>query len=243
MAAPQAQWLWPHRQEKSKEERPLAASRPQKSQTTSGAKTPRAPPSLTAGCASRSLRAGPRAPARRREEKDSSLDRLDRKKAFAAVKGRHGVNNASNAEAEVLIEDDSDDKDASGGRPRRETRAAKGGRSAKDPADRANDGRRPTKTPPKSGCGVPMHTAVGGRGVPVHAVGRRGVPVHAVVGGRGAPAKIASGSSGDDASLASKNDFASEEEDDERDPDDGLAGEARFAHDKIAVEARFALGF
>jgi hypothetical protein len=88
-----------------------------------------------------------------------------------------------------------------------------------------------------------MHAAVGGRGVPVHAVGGRGIPVHAVVGGQGAPAKIASGSSRDDASLTSEDDFASEEEDDEHDPDDGLAGEARFAHDEIAVKARFALGF
>ncbi len=105
-----------------------------------------------------------------------SFDQLDRKKAFAAVKGRHGINDASNAEAEVLVEDDSDDDDASGGRPRRETRAATGGRSAYDPADQADDGRRPTKAPPKSGRGVPTHATVGGRGVPVHAVGGRGVP-------------------------------------------------------------------
>jgi hypothetical protein len=77
----------------------------------------------------------------------------------------------------------------------------------------------------------------------MHAVGGRGVPVHAVVGGRGAPAEIASGSSRDDASLASEDNFASKEEEDERDPDDGLAGKAWFAHDKIAVKAHFALGF
>jgi hypothetical protein len=76
-----------------------------------------------------------------REEKDSSLNRLDRKKAFAAVKVRHGVNDASDAEAEVLVKDDLDDDDASGGRPRRKTRAAKGGRSTNDPADRTDDGR------------------------------------------------------------------------------------------------------
>jgi hypothetical protein len=35
----------------------------------------------------------------------------------------------------------------------------------------------------------------------------------------------------------------SEEEDDKRDPDNGLAGKALFAHNKIAVEALFALGF
>jgi hypothetical protein len=99
------------------------------------------------------------------------------------------------------------------------------------------------KAPPKSGRSVPTHAAVGGRGIPVHALGGRGVPVHAVVGGQGAPTKIASGSSGDDASLASKDDFVSKEEDDKRDPDDGLVGKARFAHDEIVVEARFALGF
>jgi hypothetical protein len=127
-----------------------------------------------------------------RDKEDSSLDRLDQKKAFAAVKGRHSVNNASDAKAEVLVEDDSDNNDASSGRPRRETRAAKGGRSANNPADRADDGCRPTKAPPKSGRGVPTHAAVSGRGVPVHAIGGRGVPVHAIVGGRGAPTKIAS---------------------------------------------------
>ncbi len=110
------------------------------------------------------------------DEEDSSFDRLNRKKAFAAVKGRHGVNDASNAKAKVLVKDDLDNNDASGERPRRETRAATGGRSADDPADRADDGRRPTKAPPKSGRGVPTHTAVGGHGVPVHAVGGRGVP-------------------------------------------------------------------
>jgi hypothetical protein len=111
-----------------------------------------------------------------RDKEDSSFDRLNRKKAFAAIKGRHGVNDASDAEAKVLVEDDSDDDDTSGGRPRHETRAAKGGRSADNPADWADDGRRPTKVPPKSGRAVPTHAAVGGRGVPVHAVGGRGVP-------------------------------------------------------------------
>ncbi len=110
------------------------------------------------------------------DEEDSSFARLDRKKAFAASKWRHGVNDASDAEAEVLIEDDLDNNDANGGRPCRETRAAKGGRSADDPADRADDGRRPTKVPSKSGRSVPTHPAVGRRGVPVHAVGGRGVP-------------------------------------------------------------------
>jgi hypothetical protein len=111
-----------------------------------------------------------------RDKEDSSVDRLNWKKAFAASKGRHGVNDASDAEAEVLVEDDLDDDDASGGRPCCKTRAAKGGRSTDDPADRADDGRRPTKAPSRSGCSVPTHAAVGRRGVPVHAVGGRGIP-------------------------------------------------------------------
>jgi hypothetical protein len=110
------------------------------------------------------------------DEEDLSFNRLDQKKAFAASKGRHGVNDARNAKAEVLVEDDSDDDDASGGRPCRETRAAKGDRSADDPADRADDGLQPTKAPSKSGRGVPTHATVGRHGVPVHAVGGRGVP-------------------------------------------------------------------
>ncbi len=110
------------------------------------------------------------------DEEDSSVDRLNRKKAFANTKGRHGVNDASDAKAKVLVKDDSDDDKASGGRPCCETRAAKGGRSADDPAERADDGRRPTKAPSKSGRGVPMHAAIGRHGVPVHAVGGRGVP-------------------------------------------------------------------
>jgi hypothetical protein len=104
------------------------------------------------------------------------VDRLNRKKAFPASKGRHGVKDVSNAEAKVLVEDDSDDDDGSGGRPCRESRAAKGGRSIDDPADRANDGCRPTKAPSRSGRGVPTHAAVGRRGIPVHAVGGRGAP-------------------------------------------------------------------
>jgi hypothetical protein len=177
-----------------------------------------------------------------RDEGNMSLDRLDWKKAFPAGKGRHGINKASDAEAKVLIEEDSDDDDASSGSPLRETRAPKGGLSADDRADRADDGRQSTKAPPKSGRGVPTHAAVGGRGVPVHAVGGRGVFVHAVVGRRGAPTEVANGSSGDDASLASEYDFASEEEDDERNLNNKITGAARFVHDEIAVKARFALG-
>jgi hypothetical protein len=123
------------------------------------------------------LTGGTPSPRKKEQDKeDSSFNRLDWKKAFAAVKGRHGVNDASDTEAKVLVKDDSDDNNASGGRPRRETRAATGGRSADGPADWADDGRRPTKVPPKSGRRVPTHAAVGGRGIPVHAVGGRGVP-------------------------------------------------------------------
>ncbi len=123
------------------------------------------------------LTGGTPSPREKAQDKENlSFDHLDRKKAFAAVKGRHGIYDASDAKAEVLVEDDLDDDDASGGRPRRETRAATGGRSADDPADRDDDGCRPTKAPPKSRRGIPTHAAVGGRGVPVHAVGRCGVP-------------------------------------------------------------------
>ncbi len=48
--------------------------------------------------------------------------------------------------------------------------------------------------------------------------------VHAVIGRRGAPAEVANGSSEGDASLASEHNFASKEEDDERDPDDKITG-------------------
>ena len=173
------------------------------------------------------LAGGTPSPRKKAQDKeDLSLDRLDQKKAFAAGKGRHGVNKASNAEAKGFIEEDLDDDDASGGSPRRETRAPKGGLSTNDRANRADDGRRSTKAPPKSGRGIPTHAAVGRRGVPVHAVGGRSVFVHAVVGRRGAPAEVANGSSGDDASLASKYNFASKEEDDEHDPDNKIAGAA-----------------
>jgi hypothetical protein len=124
-----------------------------------------------------------------RGEEDLSLDRLDREKVFTAVKERHGIeanagaeDNANKAEAKVVVEDDSDDNGTSGRGPRRKTRAAKGGCNAvsttscpkarqdsDNPADRAGNGLRSTKASPKSGRGVPAHTALGGRGVPARA--------------------------------------------------------------------------
>ncbi len=96
-----------------------------------------------------------------------------------------------------------------------ETRAIKGGRGAvvgtgwpkagqdpDNPADWAGDGlpkARPAKVPPKSG-----------RGVPVKIVNK-------------------DGSSGDEVSLASEDEFASKEGDDERDPDEDIAAAARLA--------------
>jgi hypothetical protein len=68
MEASQAQWLWPRWQEKTKEERPQEALRPSRSRTTSGQPgidTPRVQPSSTAGCKSRSSRAGHQVPTRR----------------------------------------------------------------------------------------------------------------------------------------------------------------------------------
>ncbi len=86
----------------------------------------------------------------------------------------------------------------------------KAGQDPDNPANRASNGLRLTKASPKSGHGVPAHTALGGRGV----------PACAAVVGQGVPAKIVNGSSGDDASFASK------EEDNERNRDDKIAVEA-----------------
>jgi hypothetical protein len=166
---------------------------------------------------------GTPSPHKKAQGKEASfLYRPDRKKAFAAAKGGRDV------EAKAIAEDDSDDDEgASVGRPwmgrdpddpadwagdGRETRAIKGGRGAAvgtgqpkagqdpdNPADRAGDGlpeARPAKVPPKSG-----------RGIPVEIVNE-------------------DGSSGDEVSLASKNKFASEEGDDKRNPDKGIAAAA-----------------
>jgi hypothetical protein len=153
------------------------------------------------------------------------LCRPNREKVFAAAKG------GCNVEPEAVAEDDSDnDEGASVGRPwtgrdpddpadwagkGRETRAIKGGRGAAvgtgwpksgqdpdNPADRAGDGlpeARPAKVPPKSG-----------RGVPIKIVNK-------------------DGSSGDEVSLASEDEFASEDVDDERNPDEDIAAAARLA--------------
>ncbi len=138
MGASQAQWLWPRRQGGNKEKRPRAASRLQKSQTTSGSKNLPHAAKSDGGVREPELAGGTPSPRKKaRGEEDSSLDRLNREKVFAAVKGRHGVkagagaeDNANDAEAKVVIEDDSDDNSTSGGGPRCKTRSAKGGRSA-----------------------------------------------------------------------------------------------------------------
>jgi hypothetical protein len=146
-------------------------------------------------------------------------------KAFATTKGGHDV------EAKAITEDDLDyDEGASVGRPwtrqdpddpadwagdGRKIRAIKGGRSAAvgtgrpkagqdpdDPDDRAGKRLpevRPAKVPPKSG-----------RGVPVEIVNKDGL-------------------SGDKVSLTSKDEFASEEGDDKRDPDKDITAAARLA--------------
>jgi hypothetical protein len=123
----------------------------------------------------------------------------DRKKVFAAAKGGRDI------EAEATAKDDSDDdKGASVGRPRRETRAIKGGRGAvvvtgrpkagqdlDDPADRAGNGlpkAGPAKVPPKSRGGATPRAAFSWRGVPIKIVNE-------------------DGSSGD-VSLASEDEFA-----------------------------------
>ncbi len=78
----------------------------------------------------------------------------------------------------------------------------KAGQDRDNPADRAGEGlpeARPAKVPPKSG-----------RGVPVEIVNE-------------------DDSSGDEVSLASKDEFASEEGDDKRNPDKDIAAAARLA--------------
>ncbi len=70
--APQAQWLWPRGQRRSKKKGPQEATRPSGSQTTSGRPdvgTSCAQSSSTAGFTSRSSQAGHQAPPRRREAK------------------------------------------------------------------------------------------------------------------------------------------------------------------------------
>ncbi len=58
---------------------------------------------------------------------------------------------------------------------------------------------------------------------------RRGVPARAVFDGRSVPVEIVNGSSGNEASFASGDEFASKEEDDERNPDEDITAAARFA--------------
>ncbi len=153
------------------------------------------------------------------------LCRPNREKALATAKGKRNV------KAEAVAKDDSDDDEgASVGRPwmgqepddpadwagdGRKTRAIKGGHGAAvrtgrpkagqdpdDPADWAGDGlpeARPAKVPPKSG-----------HGVPVEIVNK-------------------DGSSGDEVSLANKDEFASKEGDNKRDPDKDIAATAQLA--------------
>ncbi len=169
---------------------------------------------------------GTPSPHKKAQGKEASfLYRPNHEKAFAATKG------GRNIEAKAVAEDDSDDDEgASVGHPwtgrdpdnpadqagnGRKTRAIKGGRGTPvgtgwpkagqdpdDPADRAGDGlpeARPAKVPPKSG-----------RGVPVKIVNE-------------------DGSSRVKVSLTSKDKFASEEGDNEHDPDKDIAAAARLA--------------
>jgi hypothetical protein len=72
MEAPQAQWLWPCRQKKSKKKWPQEASRPSRSRTTlgrPGIKTPLRTAKVDSGVTSQSSRVGHRVPMRRHEAK------------------------------------------------------------------------------------------------------------------------------------------------------------------------------
>jgi hypothetical protein len=149
----------------------------------------------------------------------------DREKAFAAAKGRRNV------EAEAVAKDDSDnDEGASIGRPWT-------GRDPDDPVDQAGDGCKTRAI--KSGCGTAVGTSRpkagqdpddpadrAGERLPqarpakVPPKNRRGVPVNIV---------NKDGLSRDEVSLASKDEFASKEGDDEHDPDEDIAAAARLA--------------
>jgi hypothetical protein len=152
----------------------------------------------------RELELAGRTPSPPKKARGKEAPFLVRPDPFAAAKGEHDAeatksvaeDDSDDIEAEVIAEDDSDDdKGASGGRHRRETRAAKGshgamgatgrpkaGQDPYDPANRAGDGPQPAKAPPKSGhitkddseddkgasVGRPYHktrAANGGRGV------------------------------------------------------------------------------
>ncbi len=166
---------------------------------------------------------GTLSPHKKARGKEASFPyRPNHEKELAAAKGGHNI------EAKAVAEDDSDDDEGVRvGRPwtrqdpddpadwagdGRKTRAIKGGRGAAvgtcwpkagqdldDPANRAGDRlpeARPAKVLPKS---------------------RRGVPVKIV---------NKDGSSGDEVSLASKDEFASKEGDNKRDPDKDIAAAA-----------------
>jgi hypothetical protein len=83
----------------------------------------------------------------------------------------------------------------------------KAGQDPNNPADRATKARS-AKVPPKSG---------------------RCVPARAVFSGRSVPVEIVNGLSGDEASFASRDEFASKEEDNKRNPDKDIATAAQFA--------------
>jgi hypothetical protein len=142
------------------------------------------------------------------------------KKAFAAAKGGCDV------EAKAVTKDDADDDEGtSNGRPRRKTRAIKGGHGAvvmtswpkagqdpDNPTNQAGDKlpkAGPAKVPPKSRRGATAQAAFSGRGIPIKIVNKDG--------------------SIRDVSLASKDEFACGEGGDERDPDKDIAAAARFA--------------
>jgi hypothetical protein len=58
---------------------------------------------------------------------------------------------------------------------------------------------------------------------------RHGIPARAVFGGRSVPVKIVNGSSRDEASFASGDEFSSKEEEEECDQDEDITTAARFA--------------
>jgi hypothetical protein len=215
---------------KSKEKRPREASQPSRSQTTLGQPGVETPPrtgTVDGGVRHLEFAGGTPSPHEKAQGKEASfLYRPDRKKAFAAVKGRRDV------EAQAVAEDVSDDDEgASVGRSwtgqdpdnpadwagnGRKTRAIKGGRSAAvrtswpkagqdpdDPADWAGDGTPPRQDrpwcPPRVGAASPSRLST----------------------------KMAK--AGTRSPFASKDKFASEEGDNEPNSDKDIAAAAQLA--------------
>jgi hypothetical protein len=229
MEVPQAQWLWPRWQEKKQGKKAPGGLETLKVSNNFGPAGRQNPPraaKFDGGLREPEFAGGtPSLHKKARGKKASFLYRPNHEKVFATAKGGRDV------EAKAVAKDNSDDDEgASIGRPWT-------GRDPDDPADWAGDGRKTRAI--KGGCSAAVGTGWpkagqdpddladrAGKGLPevrpakVPPKSWRGVPVEII---------NKDGSSGDEVSLASKDKFASEEGDDERDPDKDIAAAAQLA--------------